>query len=117
MDDLDTGSPGEVGIVRLREGWQSGSCLSDASRWRRSVPTSCGTARAVAAGTGGPALFLNRRGGRLSRQSAWRSCSAPPSGPTSKEHVSPHTLRHSFATHLLDGGADVRVVQELLVRP
>jgi integrase/recombinase XerD len=60
------------------------------------------------------ALFLNSRGGALTRQSAWailRAC-AERAGLT--EEISPHTLRHSFATHLLDGGADVRVVQELL---
>ena len=65
-------------------------------------------------GRGGPALLLNSRGGRLSRQSAWQVLqdAAQRSGITAA--VSPHTLRHSFATHLLDGGADVRVVQELL---
>lgn len=68
----------------------------------------------ASAGRGTPALFLNQRGGRLSRQSAWQiiSCAAEQAGLAS--HVSPHTLRHSFATHLLEGGADVRVVQELL---
>ncbi|WP_446663786.1 site-specific tyrosine recombinase XerD [Flexivirga sp. B27] len=65
-------------------------------------------------GTGTPALFLNQRGGRLSRQSAWNVIQAAAERADLSGHLSPHTLRHSFATHLLDGGADVRVVQELL---
>lgn len=65
-------------------------------------------------GRGGPALFLNSRGGRLSRQSAWAVLSKAADRAGITADVSPHTLRHSFATHLLDGGADVRVVQELL---
>ncbi|NKS64489.1 site-specific tyrosine recombinase XerD [Rhodococcus hoagii] len=63
---------------------------------------------------GGPALFLNVRGGRLSRQSAWQVLHTAAEKAGIAVAVSPHTLRHSFATHLLDGGADVRVVQELL---
>jgi integrase/recombinase XerD len=65
-------------------------------------------------GRGTPAIFLNARGGRLSRQSAWQVLQDAASRAGIKAAVSPHTLRHSFATHLLDGGADVRVVQELL---
>ncbi len=61
-----------------------------------------------------PAVFLNARGGRLSRQSAWTVLNKAADRAGIKADVSPHTLRHSFATHLLDGGADVRVVQELL---
>jgi len=61
-----------------------------------------------------PAVFLNVRGGRLSRQSAWKVLQTAAERAGLDIAVSPHTLRHSFATHLLDGGADVRVVQELL---
>jgi len=59
-------------------------------------------------------LFLNARGTRLSRQSAWSIVDAAAKRAGLVEHVTPHSLRHSFATHLLDGGADIRVVQELL---
>ncbi|MCW2851801.1 MAG: recombinase XerD, partial [Nocardioides sp.] len=70
----------------------------------------------VATGSGavGGALFLNARGGRLSRQSAWAVLAKAADRAGVTRDVSPHTMRHSFATHLLDGGADVRVVQELL---
>ncbi|WP_067542580.1 site-specific tyrosine recombinase XerD [Nocardia crassostreae] len=65
-------------------------------------------------GKGNSALFLNHRGGRLSRQTAWQVLQSAAERAGIAAQVSPHTLRHSFATHLLDGGADVRVVQELL---
>lgn len=72
----------------------------------------------AARGRAGPgdaaAIFLNARGGRLSRQSAWQVLQRAAEHAGITATVSPHTLRHSFATHLLDGGADVRVVQELL---
>lgn len=62
----------------------------------------------------GPALLLGRRGQRLSRQSAWAVIQEAASRAGIGAEVSPHTLRHSYATHLLEGGADLRVVQELL---
>jgi integrase/recombinase XerD len=70
---------------------------------------------ALAAGGRGTArLFLNARGGPLSRQSAWTILRVAAERAGLVTEISPHTLRHSYATHLLDGGADVRVVQELL---
>jgi len=60
------------------------------------------------------ALFLNQRGTRLSRQSAWEIIRSAAKNAGIDVEISPHTMRHSFATHLLDGGADIRTVQELL---
>ncbi|MGI8537766.1 MAG: site-specific tyrosine recombinase XerD [Mycobacteriales bacterium] len=112
VDDLDR----ETGLVRL----------DGKGGKQRVVPVGSYAGRAVAAylvrsrpalaaaGPGTPALFLNARGGRLSRQSAWTVLRAAATRAALEVEVSPHTLRHSFATHLLDGGADVRVVQELL---
>ncbi|MGX5697142.1 site-specific tyrosine recombinase XerD [Agromyces soli] len=67
-----------------------------------------------AKGRATPALFLGARGGRLSRQAAWQAIKEASERAGLGDRISPHTLRHSFATHLLSGGADVRVVQELL---
>jgi integrase/recombinase XerD len=60
------------------------------------------------------ALFLNARGTRLTRQSAWSTVLKAAKATGLEGRVSPHVFRHSYATHLLDGGADIRVVQELL---
>lgn len=60
------------------------------------------------------ALFLNRRGGRLSRQSVWTVLRDHAARAGIRKPLGPHTLRHSFATHMLDGGADLRAVQEML---
>ncbi len=65
-------------------------------------------------GRGSTTLLLNARGGPLSRQGAWAALRGVAVRAGLTHAVSPHTLRHSYATHLLDGGADVRVVQELL---
>ncbi|HET7823177.1 MAG TPA: site-specific tyrosine recombinase XerD [Ornithinibacter sp.] len=112
VDDVE----GDDGVVRLRgKGGKErivplGSYAAEAlSAWSvRGRPTF------AARGVGTPALFLNSRGGRLSRQSAWSVLRACAERAHVGGHLSPHTLRHSFATHLLEGGADVRVVQELL---
>lgn len=68
----------------------------------------------VSKGTGTPALFVGPRGARVSRQGAWLIIRAAAERAGITAEVSPHTMRHSFATHLLAGGADVRSVQELL---
>ena len=71
-------------------------------------------ARPVLSVRGGPALFLNARGGRISRQTLWNVVGTAAARAGAGREVSPHSFRHSFATHLLEGGADIRVVQELL---
>ncbi len=127
VDDLDWGEQGDgsddVGTVLLRGKGSKERLVPIGSFAREAVGAYLvrGRPELVSAGsttggqaTNGGALFLNSRGGRLSRQSAWAVLvkAADRAGVT--RDVSPHTLRHSFATHLLDGGADVRVVQELL---
>ena len=62
----------------------------------------------------GAAVFLNARGTRLTRQGCWKLIKKHAARADLRRRISPHTLRHSFATHLLDGGAEIRVVQELL---
>jgi integrase/recombinase XerD len=68
----------------------------------------------LARSVSGPAVFLNARGTRLTRQGCWKLLKKHAARAELKRRISPHTLRHSFATHLLDGGADIREVQELL---
>ena len=112
VDDIDL----EQGSVRLL-GKGSKERIVPLGRYAREAVTAY-TVRArpsfAVRGKGTPALFLNQRGGRLSRQSAWKAIHAAAERADLGGKISPHTLRHSFATHLLDGGADVRVVQELL---
>ena len=112
VDDLDL----DAGAVRLKGkgGKQRVVPLGSFAREAASAYLVRGRPVFAARGVGSPAVFLNSRGGRLSRQSAWTALRAAAERAGLAGKVSPHTLRHSFATHLLDGGADVRTVQELL---
>jgi integrase/recombinase XerD len=91
---------GEIAIAALRD-WLDGPRAALLARHH------------VEAVRGGP-VFLGDRGGRLARQQAWATVRRAARDAGITAHVSPHTLRHSFATHLLEGGADLRIVQELL---
>ena len=112
VDDLDR----SAGVVRLDGKGGKQRVVPVGSYAGRAVEAYLVRSRPVlaAAGSGTSALLLNARGGRLSRQSAWTVLRAAATRAALTVEVSPHTLRHSYATHLLDGGADVRVVQELL---
>ena len=112
VDDLDF----ETGSVLLKGKGSKQRIVPLGSYAQESLSDYLTVARPVlvSAKGSGPAVFLNARGGRLSRQSAWTVLTKAAQRAGITANVSPHTLRHSFATHLLDGGADVRVVQDLL---
>jgi integrase/recombinase XerD len=112
IDDLDLAA----GLVRLRGKGSKERIVPLGSYAVRAIDAYLVRGRPVLAarGKGTPAVFLNARGGALSRQSAWAVLAGAAERAGLEGKVSPHTLRHSFATHLLEGGADVRVVQELL---
>ncbi len=111
VDDLDS----ENGSALLRGKGSKQRIVPVGSYALEAIADYLSVGRPTLANGTSHALFLNARGGRLSRQSAWTVLSrAAQRAGIAAEKVSPHTFRHSFATHLLDGGADVRVVQELL---
>ena len=112
VDDLDR----DEGVVKLAGKGGKERVVPVGSYALEAVQAYLVRGRPVLAGQGRgtAALFLNARGGVLSRQSAWAVLRAVAGRAGITTEVSPHTLRHSFATHLLEGGADVRVVQELL---
>ena len=119
MSDLSTvqTDDGEIRTLKLRGKGSKERIVPLGSFASKAIDTYCVRIRpdlVSKSSKPSPALFLNTRGGRISRQSAWQMVlnSAKAAGIT--EHVSPHVFRHSYATHLLDGGADIRVVQELL---
>lgn len=116
VDDVDL----EAGNISVRSGKGSkGRVVPTGGHARRAISSYLQRTRPALAGraqrgTTRGALFLNARGGRLSRQGCWKILKGYAGGAGLGEKVSPHTLRHSFATHMLDRGADIRVVQELL---
>jgi integrase/recombinase XerD len=116
VDDV-LGDDGRAGdLVRLTGKGNKQRIVPIGSFARAALDTYLVRARPLLAtqGPSTPALLLGMRGGRLSRQNAWLRIQQVAEAAKLDGHVSPHTFRHSFATHLLAGGADVRVVQELL---
>jgi len=116
VDDLATLSAEGASILRLRGKGGKERIVPVGSFARAALDAYLTRVRPELAtrGKASPKLFLGARGAPLSRQSAWLVLQAAAEKAQLTAHVSPHTLRHSFATHLLQGGADVRVVQELL---
>lgn len=115
LDDLDL----ESGLVRLYGKGGKERIVPFGSHAERALGAWVSRVRPAMAAkaksnTSAGALFLNARGTRLSRQSAWQIAKDAAERAGLAVEVSPHTFRHSFATHLLEGGADIRVVQELL---
>ena len=110
---LDLDEVNDSGLLRVRGKGSKERIVPVGSYAARSLNSYLIRTRpALARLRGERALFLNKLGGRLSRQSIWEIIQK--AGSACNLEVSPHSLRHSFATHLIEGGADVRVVQELL---
>ncbi len=107
LDEVD-----DSGLIRVRGKGSKERVVPIGSFAMRSIQAYLVRSRPALNQSGETALFLNKRGSRLSRQSIWDLVQR--SGEAIGLDVSPHALRHSFATHLIEGGADVRVVQELL---
>lgn len=114
--DLDVDDLAHGDVLRLRGKGSKERIVPLGSYARAAVDTYLTRVRPALAAKGRASarLFLGARGAPLSRQSAWLVIRAAAESAQITVDVSPHTLRHSFATHLLQGGADVRVVQELL---
>lgn len=110
VDDVS----GDDDILRLRGKGNKERLVPVGTKARKAVDDYLVRARPVLSKGKTHALFLNTRGGAMSRQTAWAALQAAAERAQLGVKISPHTLRHSFATHLLEGGADVRVVQELL---
>lgn len=126
VEDVVADSSGSSSVSGAEDGPTAFVRLFGKGSKERVVPVGSYAAEAVGAylvrarpmfaakGRGTPALFLNARGSRLTRQGAWLILKKAAERAQTSEEISPHTLRHSFATHLIEGGADIRVVQELL---
>jgi integrase/recombinase XerD len=116
VDDVIAAEPGEVSVIRLFGKGNKQRIVPVGSYARAAIDAYLVRARPTfsSRGKATPALFLGARGQRVSRQNAWLIIRAAAERAELGIEISPHTFRHSFATHLLAGGADVRVVQELL---
>ncbi len=114
LDDLDF--DGDLAVVRLLGKGGKERLVPLGGYAVRALGAYLARSRPILAarGPGNTSLFLNLRGRPLSRQSAWESINRAAARAGLEGRVSPHTLRHSFATHLLEGGASIREVQELL---